>query len=280
MASKLWESCLPRVSARATTLASVLTRAMLLAAIVPLAASTAVAQITNFVVDPAQSYVLMSGNVQYNGTYPYTEQFPGGLSTTLFGNVFADTSDPSSLWLFSSVIGLATQSFPALPGPAPAQLAAQVLDFPSNGIVSNVAFQNIVMGTATTIAEVSGGMFPANRIYFDTAPGAIANIHAPDLYTGTSAVAASGRNTSTSGIWQSVGGTDQLIIPFSFTGTTIGTELQFEGVIVANASGQVSDAPGIPFNGVRRTEATATTTLPSTMAIRSLGKMPRHSRLP
>lgn len=235
-----------RVNACAAALAARLTRVSLLSAIVQLAASSALAQITNFVIDPTQSYVSLSGNVQYNGTYPYSGQFPGGLTTKLSGSVFADTSDPSRLWLFSSMIDLATQSFPALPGPVPAQLAAQVVDFPSNGIVSNVAFQNIVLGTATTIADVSGGMFPADRIFFDTAPGAIANIHAPGLYSGTSAVEASGWNTFTSGTWQTVGGTEQLVIPFSFTGTTIGTELLFEGVIVANASGQVSDAPGAP----------------------------------
>lgn len=219
---------------------------LVLVAIAQFVASTAVGQITDFAIDPTQSYVTLSGNVLYNGKYPLSAQFPGGMTASLSGDVFADTSDPSRIWLFSSLINLATQSLPALPGSTAAQFAAQVVDFPVGGSMTNLAFQSISMGTATGYLPVDGGIFPANRLYFDISPGAIATIDAPGLYAGNSAVTASAWNTSNQGVLQTLDSTAQLVIPFSFTGTTIGTELNFEGVIVVHAAGEVSEAPGAP----------------------------------
>ena len=201
---------------------------------------------SDFVIDPAQSYITLSGTVNVSPYGTYAEQFPGSLTTQLSGDIFADTGDPSAIVFEpASSIKLANQPTLALPGNVLAQFAAQVLNFPSNGTISTVAFKNITMGMSLSSTQAVGGVLHTNQIGFIFANG-VGSISAPPLYSGTSTVLINGANTATPGSLQPAGVGQRMVIPISFAGSTIGSDLHFTGQIVATSNSQAGGPSG-PF---------------------------------
>ena len=191
---------------------------------------------SDFVIDPTQSYITMQGSVTYPPTGTYSEQFSGSLTTNLSGDIFADTGNPSAIVFESaSSINLANQSTLALPGNVLAQFAAQILNFPSSETTSTAAFSNIGMGTSLSTTQAVGGVLTTNQIGFTFTNGT-ASISAPGLFVGTSAVTIGGANTANPGSLQPAGAGQHIVIPLSFGGSTLGTNLQFTGQIVATSS--------------------------------------------
>lgn len=191
---------------------------------------------SDFVIDPTQSYITIQGTVTYPPGGTYAEQFPGSLTTELSGDIFADTSDPSNIVFETApTINVANQSSLVQPGNVLAQFAAQVLHFPSAGSTSTTALSNIAMGTTFSTAQVAGGTLATNQIGF-TFTGGTASISAPKLYVGTSPVTIGGADGASPGSLQSAGIGQRLVIPVSFTGSTLGTNLQITGQIVATST--------------------------------------------
>ena len=206
-------------------------------------ASTAFGNPSDFVIDPTQSYITMTGTVTYPPTGTFTEQFSGSLTTELSGNIFADTGNPAAVLFESSFsINLTNQASLAQPGGTPAQLAAQVANFPSAGLTTDVSFSNLVMGIPTSITEDIGGVLATNQISFDLGSASTANINSPGLYVGSASVSANALNTANPGSLQAAGTGERLVIPFDFVGTTLGSTLQFTGQIVAVST----STPGAP----------------------------------
>jgi hypothetical protein len=54
-------------------------------------------------------------------------------------------------------------------------------------------------------------------------------INAPGLFTGTAAVSASALNSAGPGLLQPVGSGERMVIPFSFVGSSLDSNLQFTG---------------------------------------------------
>jgi hypothetical protein len=191
---------------------------------------------TDFVIDPTQSYITMSAMVTYPPTGTYSEQFSGSLTTQLSGDIFADTGNPSAIvFQQAASINLANQPTLAQPGNVLAQFAAQVPNYPTSGNTSTVAFSGMAMGTSLSTTQAAGEVLTTNQIGFTFAGGTV-RISAPGLFVGTSSVTANGLNTANPGSLQPAGAGQRMVIPLSFAGNTLGTNLQFTGQIVATSS--------------------------------------------
>ena len=204
--------------------------------------STSVGAPSEFVIDPTQSYITMQGTVTYPPGGTYTEQFPGSLTTELSGDIFADTSDPSNIvFEASTAINLVNQSTLAQPGNRLAQLAAQVLNFPSTGATTTIAYSGTVLGTKLSTAQAVGSVLATNQIVFTNTVGLLlsgsVSTLAPGLLNETAPPSIGGTNAAGPGSLQAAGNGQRIVIPISISNNdTVGLNLQLTGQIVATSS--------------------------------------------
>jgi MYXO-CTERM domain-containing protein len=204
---------------------------------------------SDFVIDPTQSYITMSGNTTFGTSVPFEEQFLGSLTTELSGDIFADTGSPSAIVVEpASSINLVNQPTLAQPGNVAAQFAAQIPNYPTSGATSNIAFSNIAMGTSLSTTQEVGGVLTTNQIGFNFA-GGLASISAPGLFAGTAGMTVGGTNSANPGSLQPAGAGERMVIPLAFNGSSLGTNLHFTGQIVAHSS-TPPGGPGGPFTVV------------------------------
>lgn len=208
------------------------------------------AQLSDFVIDPTQSYITAS-----NGIYVNVEQFPGSLTTQLFGDLYVDQMTPGLLKISSvTSIGLQTQSTNSIPQFKPAQISGRVQDFPSQFKSVAFAMRGVTIGMTDYSTSVSGDNFNLFGSIFNFASGesdligsGLGGSKTPTVTTGV----------STTGTIQPTPSGEQITIPFSFFGYIglipsnpqfFGRTTTFEGQIVANYTG-----PQILPSGVQAT---------------------------
>lgn len=196
---------------------------------------------STFLIDPNQSYIVLSGTAGNTTNIPIEEQFSGSLRTSLSGSIIADTTDLSSIAFFpQSSIQPALQPALALPGNVPAQFAGRADNFITIWSVSYGAFQNIIMTTPTSATTATGGVLDTSKIKIAFNSG-IAKMLLGTSVAGTLPITVNPTNSVASGSLAAIGSQTTMTIPFMLDGVVeqgqvFAATVHFSGQIVAVAA--------------------------------------------
>jgi len=206
----------------------------------------------DFVIDPAQSQIVLSGNVIAFNVYsaPLSEQNPGSLTAAYSGTINADVSDATIEFTGASVIVAQTNAIPQQPAPdgvsgyAPADYGAMA-QTNSNGAPFTlfVALRNMGLNIASPMLVLSNGDFASASLEFSFSPDGYGSLdYSTSLNlneVGTTALSATSTDAASIPSSLTMTGTVQVLtisVNMTFTNTSPalnGTTLNLTGQFVA-----------------------------------------------